>query len=346
MRTDRRITRACLWCGTEFKVPHQKKTKMYCTDVCAHKFQGEMKYQEKRPLILQAISEGKKPKHIVLDLGTTYKWLKRVCKEEGIDYESVKTQRPKPTPKHRIEITRDQASMVLKKIRRGCTWEQAGSGLGLSDHVLRERIYRLSKRYRSWKKSKEKGGQRKIYESLNLIAKRSEISLCDDVEKWLIEKGYIYKREARVGEFKRRCDFLIIDGLFRYAVEAKISSRTKDVDTCIGQALLSAYYLKAVPVCLFDSSVHIDADALEYCASAGIKVCTEKTIDDILCFTHNQKVPIRAEIKQAPNSSTGFWDSEDQRLKYHALPKTERTRHKLKIMGFDEKRIKQLEYRP
>jgi hypothetical protein len=298
--------RECLWCKTPYYALVGVKTQLYCSATCAHKHDGRLKFEAKKPMILQGIAEGMKPKHIAKDMNTTLAWVKLSCEEAGIDYRALCTNLGGPNgkaeKKEKKVMSRDQVAKIIRTLRSGKRYRDVANQIHVSENVIRHNLHSVSKRYRSWKKSKVTNKYRCMYVSLKLTSERDEGALCDDVEKRLVDAGVVYKRECIVGIMKRRCDFLIVDGLFRYAVEAKISTRTKDADTCIGQALISSHYLKAIPVCLFDSSVMIDCDAIEYCKTVGIIVCNEKNLLSVLNIEQTKgldidRVLVREKVK-------------------------------------------------
>jgi hypothetical protein len=303
-------------------------------------------------MILQAVSEGMKPKHIAKDMSTTLAWVKLSCEEAGIDYRALCTNLGGPNKKESSKkakklMSRDQVAKIIRMLRSGKRYRDVADQLGLGESLIRHNLNAVSKRYGSWKKSKITNKQRRLYVSLKLIAERDEAALCDDVEKRLVDAGVVYKRECRVGVMKRRCDFLIVDGLFKYAVEAKISSRTSDADKCIGQSLISAHYLKAFPVCLFDSSIAVDGDAVAYCKQAGIKVCNEKNVLSVLNIKQSKGLSshgldVRKSVKMPPNYNVSFWKDAKQKALWKKLKATKPSIQILIDNGFSEMQVAKL----
>ena len=348
--------RECLWCKTPYYALVGVKTQLYCSATCAHKHDGRLKFEAKKPMILQGIAEGMKPKHIAKDMNTTLAWVKLSCEEAGIDYRALCTNLGGPNKKESSKkaknlMSRDQVANIIRMLRSGKRYRDVAAQLGVGESLIRHNLNAVSKRYKRWKKAKVTHKDRSIYVRLKLQSDRDELTLCDEVEKTLVDAGIVYKRECIVGIMKRRCDFLIVDGLFRYAVEAKISTRTKDADTCIGQALISSHYLKATPVCLFDSCIEIDTDAIAYCEHVGIKVCNEKNILSVLSILRKKDddisvLTVRSKPKGPPQQNGMFWENEMQKSLWKELKPTNPTAKTLIDEGFTTIQVSQLLNKP
>ena len=263
----------CAWCGKEF---YQKsKGAVYCTASCAHKHRGQKLIDSHKPKILEMVSMGARRKDIERDLGIAWSTIQKVFDQEGLPY--VKDEDvAKRKKSDLIEKTKNERILVAKVLlltRKGVTLEDAFESLetdykrrSIHGMIDKHCIYykKLSKKRKAnseWRKR-----ERKVGSSSKIFKKESDFR--DYISEML--KGEV--EVSLNGVSGRRCDVVASLGGELFAIECKTSTRTKDVDTAIGQAILSAFMLGMKPAIAFPSDCHLDNDANECCKKFDIKV--------------------------------------------------------------------------
>jgi len=144
---------------------------------------------------------------------------------------------------------RNEVAKAVRLWRKGNSTYEVGmllrgvknSGAGI---LARSSGYRKITKKRlvrsEWRKSEVDQG----YRSAELV---NEADMCKKICEDLIGAGYEVSREHMVGDWSK-VDVYAQGELYRYAIEVKASARKSRIAGCLGQALISAHGLRAVPV--------------------------------------------------------------------------------------------------
>jgi hypothetical protein len=91
--------------------------------------------------------------------------------------------------------------------------------------------------------------------------------------------------------YRRRLDVYCADTSGRqYAIEAKIVSAASIADWCLGQALIKAHLLEALPACAFPSDAWPDLTFTATAADLGVTLISERSFAALLQGApHEQK---------------------------------------------------------
>jgi hypothetical protein len=271
----------CKMCGIEFYSSKAQGSRDYCSRKCLGKANHLRIYEVKKPQILEGIALGMSMKDIVHDYGTTLSTIRLACQQEGIDYDGIKRGGHARISEAKLNPTDKQirkwVACALLHARRGgvlskCYKDITGgvyTNRAIHGHVAKYcNVYnRISKERRErskWKKNEAKTKRMSMLFKTESAYRDYIARLYDGA----IEVPISQRSEGR----GRRCDVVAKVCGVSYAIEVKHVSRTSDLDKALGQALMSAYFLKIKAAVAIPQDCFIDDDFIKCCKSFDVLI--------------------------------------------------------------------------